>query len=123
MGAEDLARATDIGPVRGSTPLRGRALAPSEVAALFHACMKDRSPAGPRDATILALGLGAGLRRAEIAGLELADVDLDGEVVRVHGKGGKIRDVPIKGGTIAAIRAWLVCRGVEAGALAVEAGT
>jgi site-specific recombinase XerD len=69
MTAEDLARATDIEPVRGSTPLRGRALATNEVAALFHVCMEDRTPAGPRDAVILALGVAAGLRRAEIAGL------------------------------------------------------
>jgi len=42
---------------------------------LFDACMRDLSPAGPRDAVILALGLAAGLRRAEIAGLSLADLD------------------------------------------------
>ncbi len=118
MGAEDLARATDIEAVRGSVPLRGRALSAYEVAALFHACMQDQSPAGPRDAVILALGLGAGLRRAEIARLELADVDLQREVVRVHGKGHKIREVPIKGGTIVALEAWLAHRGDEPGPLA-----
>ena len=117
MGAEDLARATDIEVVRGSVPLKGRALSAYEVAVLFHACMRDQSPAGPRDAVILALGLGAGLRRAEIARLELADVDLQREVVRVHGKGYKIREVPIKGGTIEALEAWLVHRGDEPGPL------
>ncbi len=117
MGAEDLARATDIEAVRGSVPLRGRALSAYEVAALFHSCMRDQSSAGPRDAVILALGLGAGLRRAEIARLELADVDLQREVVRVHGKGHKIREVPIKGGTIEALEAWLVHRGDEPGSL------
>jgi site-specific recombinase XerC len=43
---------------------------------------------------VLALGIGAGLRRAEIAGL---DVDLDREVVRVLGKGNRHREVPVKG--------------------------
>ncbi len=117
MGAEDLARVTDIEAVRGSVPLKGRALSAYEVAALFHACMRDQSPAGPRDAVILALGLGAGLRRAEIARLDVADVDLQREVVRVHGKGRKIREVPIKGGTIEALEAWLVHRGTEPGPL------
>jgi integrase len=117
MSAEDLARATDLAPVRGSTPLRGRALEAHEVADLFRVCMDDRTPAGPRDAVILALGVAAGLRRAEIAGLDLGDVDLHREVVRVHGKGRKVRDVPIKGGTLEAIRAWLGCRGPEAGPL------
>jgi len=117
MSAEDLARATDLEPVRGSRPLRGRALEPHEVAALFHGCMRDASSAGPRDAVVLALGLAAGLRRAEIAGLDLADVDLEREVVRVHGKGNKVREVPIKGGTLEAIRAWLAWRGLEPGPL------
>lgn len=117
MGAEDLAQATDIEAVRGSVPLRGRALSGYEVAALFHACMRDQSPAGPRDAVILALGLGAGLRRAEIARLDLTDVDLEREVVLVHGKGHKIREVPIKGGTIEAVTAWLDHRGNEPGPL------
>jgi integrase len=115
--AEDFARATDITPVRGSAPLRGRALAPNEVAALFHVCMEDRTSAGPRDAVILALGVAAGLRRAEIAGLDLADLDLDREVVRVHGKGQKIREVPVKSGSLDALRAWLTCRGTGPGPL------
>jgi integrase len=117
MSAEDLARAADVEPVRGSRPLKGRALEPHEVAALFHACMRDQTAAGPRDAVILALGVGAGLRRAEIAGLDLGDVDLDREIIRVLGKGRKVREVPIKGGTLEAIRAWLACRGNEAGSL------
>ena len=117
MSAEDLARATDLEPVRGSTPLRGRALESHEVARLFDACMRDKSPAGPRDAVVLALGLAAGLRRAEIAGLSLADLDLAGEVVRVLGKGHKVREVPVKGGTLEAIRAWLRWRGEEPGPL------
>jgi site-specific recombinase XerC len=102
MSAEDLARATDLAPVRGSVPLRGRALEHWEVVALFRVCMEDPTPAGPRDAAILALGLGAGLRRAEVVALDLADVDLGREVVRVHGKGRKIREVPVKGGTLEA---------------------
>lgn len=122
LSAEDLARATDLEPVRGSRPLRGRALEPHEVAALFHACMRDGTPAGPRDAVVLALGLAAGLRRAEIAGLDLADVDLDREVVRVHGKGNKVREVPVKGGTLEAIRAWLAYRGSEPGPLVCPVG-
>jgi integrase len=79
--------------------------------------MRDQTAAGPRDAVILALGVGAGLRRAELAGLDLADVDLGREIVRVLGKGQKVRAVPIKGGTLEAIRAWLACRGLEAGPL------
>ncbi len=117
MSAEEFARANDVEAVRGSTPLRGRALDSREVAALFHACMRDSSPAGPRDAVILALGFGAGLRRAEMTGLDLSDVNLERELVSIVGKGNKIREVPIKGGTIEALRAWYDHRGTEPGPL------
>ena len=119
MTAEDLARAVDVEPVKGSRPLRGRALAQHEVVALFDACGRDESPAGTRDAVILALGLGAGLRRAEIVGLRVSDVKLDQEIIRVLGKGKKIREVPIKGGVLEAIRRWLLIRGEAAGPLLV----
>lgn len=117
LSAEELARATDVEPVRGSVPLRGRALKSREVAALFAACQRDPSPSGRRDAAVLALGLGAGLRRAEIAGLDLADVELGREVVTVRGKGRRVREVPIKGGTLRALRAWLEVRGQPPGPL------
>lgn len=117
MPAEDRARASDLGPVRGGRPLSGRALESSEIAALFAACARDTGPAGLRDAAVLGLGVGAGLRRAEIASLELADVDLDDEVVRVVGKGRKVREVPVKGGTLGALRAWIGVRGAKSGPL------
>jgi integrase len=79
--------------------------------------MEDPTPAGSRDAVILALGVAAGLRRAEIAGLDLAELDLGGEVIRVLGKGHKVREVPIKNGALDALRAWLSCRGTEPGPL------
>jgi integrase len=43
-------------------------------------------------------------------------------VVRVHGKGNKVREVPIKGGTLEAIRAWLTQRGSEPGPLVCPVG-
>jgi hypothetical protein len=45
----------------------GTALSPHELARLCHVCQEDPTPAGPRDAVILVLGVGAGLRRAEIS--------------------------------------------------------
>ena len=40
---------------------------------------------------------GCGLRAAEACGLEIADVDADEGIVRVTGKGGKDRVVPLGG--------------------------
>ena len=90
--------------------------------ALFDACGRDEAPAGTRDAVVLALGLGAGLRRAEIVGLQVSDVKLEREIIRVLGKGKKIREVPIKGGTLEAIRRWLLIRGEGPLLVAVRKG-
>lgn len=58
-----------------------------------------KSCAGPlfedrRDAAIIRLLLDTGLRRSELANLKLEDVVLDQQVVRVMGKGSRVRYVP-----------------------------
>jgi site-specific recombinase XerD len=52
-------------------------------------------PRALRDTAILELTYSCGLRTAEVVGLRLADVDFDQEAVRVLGKGGKERVVPL----------------------------
>ena len=53
-------------------------------------------PMGVRDRAILEVLYGTGLRRAEMVGLSVFDVDMAGGVLRVvHGKGGKERLVPL----------------------------
>jgi site-specific recombinase XerD len=48
-----------------------------------------------RDRAVLELLYGCGLRVAELCGLNVEDVDVDGQRVRVMGKGGKERVVPM----------------------------
>lgn len=67
----------------------------------------DEQPLGRRDHAILELFYASGLRVSELAGLDLADVNMSGRMVRVLGKGGKERLVPFNGATETAIRAWL----------------
>jgi integrase/recombinase XerD len=55
----------------------------------------DRSARGVRDRAVLETLYGAGLRISELVGLDVDDVDLQEGSVRVLGKGGKERDVPI----------------------------
>jgi site-specific recombinase XerD len=52
-------------------------------------------PLALRNRALLELVYSAGLRSAEAVGLDLADVDFDQEAVRVLGKGGKERMVPL----------------------------
>jgi integrase/recombinase XerD len=117
MTAEDHARASDIPNVKGSSAPRGRALKPSELSALFGAC--DATTAqGARDAALLAVLYGAGLRRAEAVALDLSDYNLeDGALVIRSGKGRKARTVYVTNGAREALSAWLDVRGDEAGSL------
>jgi site-specific recombinase XerD len=52
-------------------------------------------PLGLRNRALVELVYSAGLRSAEAVGLDLADVDFEQEHVRVRGKGGKERVVPL----------------------------
>jgi len=102
--------------VRGSSLPAGRALSEGEIRAMFAACADDPTPAGARDAALLAL-LRLGLRRAEVAGLELADYAADEQQLRILGKGRKERGVALYNGAAAAVSDWLALRGAWPGSL------
>ena len=71
-----------------------RPLTVDEVTRLLEA-PDPATPVGIRDRAILELLYGAGLRISELVGLDVDDVDLDRGSVRVLGKGGKEREVPL----------------------------
>ncbi len=60
-----------------------------------------------RDLAMLELLYSSGLRLAELAGLDVPDLDLADRTVRVLGKGSKTRVLPVGGKAVAALRAWL----------------
>jgi integrase len=122
MAAEDYHRASDIPNVKGQSAPRGRALKTGELVALFGAC--DATTAqGARDAGLLAVLYGAGLRRAEVVALDVADFDLESGELRIRsGKGRKARVVYVTNGAREALRAWLDVRGTEPGALFLAVG-
>jgi len=94
--SDDAANPTD--EVRG--PKVGRALpevlTPDEVEALL-APPRDDAPETLRDQAMLLLLYASGLRVSELCGLTLASIDVRQGVVRVRGKGGKDRLVPVSG--------------------------
>ena len=55
MGQEDYATATDLDTVDGDTLPAGRALNTGELRALMTQCINDATPAGARDAAIVAI--------------------------------------------------------------------
>lgn len=90
---------TDRDPTVGVTspkPARSlpRPLAVDEVERLLEAPPAGE-PVGLRDRAILEMLYGAGLRISELTGLDVDDVEIEEGSVRVLGKGGKERDVPV----------------------------
>ncbi|MBA3381147.1 MAG: tyrosine recombinase [Actinobacteria bacterium] len=79
-------------------PRRGRrlprVLSPSETERLIDAATGP-TPRTLRDRALVELLYGAGLRVSEAMGLEKNAVDVEERIVRVHGKGGKERLVPL----------------------------
>ena len=141
MASEDYRRAVDVPKVAGSRGIAGREVTGRELAALFRSCKGDGAR-GARDAALLALLYGCGLRRGEAAAIELADVDMGGKrtpfaprhisriegneitinraesaAVTVRGKGDKARTAYATGGALAALHAWCAVRGGAPGPL------
>jgi integrase/recombinase XerD len=90
---------TDRDPAAGVTQPRlprslPRPLPVGDVRRLLEA-PDPATPAGLRDRAILELLYGSGLRISELTGLDVDDVDPDAGSVRVLGKGGKEREVPV----------------------------
>lgn len=68
------------------------------------------SPLKRRDLAMLELLYSSGLRLAELAGLDVVDLDLGDRTVRVLGKGSKTRILPVGKQAIVALRTWLAER-------------
>jgi site-specific recombinase XerD len=119
MSAEDYQKAVSVKGVRGETLPAGRELSSGELAALLSACEDDLSPAGVRDAAIIAVMYSCGLRRTEVITLDCADFDKESGRLAIRGKGKKERSAYITGGAALALNDWLSLRGEESGALFV----
>jgi integrase/recombinase XerD len=81
-------------------------LSEADVEALLAAASSE-SPAGLRDRAILEVLYAGGLRITELVGLDRRDLDDDTGLLRVYGKGGKERVVPLGGPARTAVRAYL----------------
>ncbi len=118
LSAEEYAIAVDLPSIKDSRKLRGRALSQSEIAALMEVCTKDTTTQGMRDAALIAILRGAGLRRSEVVKLELRDYNSQTGALTVRGgKGGKDRTVYLPQEAFSFLENWLKIRGRKPGAL------
>ncbi|CAN5210078.1 tyrosine recombinase XerC [soil metagenome] len=84
-------------------------LVPDEVQVLVIATA-DKHPEKERDRTVLRLLVMTGMRLAEIVGLNVGDVDLEGKTLKVFGKGSKERLIPLNESAWKAVDDWLWIR-------------
>ncbi len=85
-----------------------KAISVSEVERLLNAAAVGDTPASLRDKALLELLYGTGARISEAVGLDIDDVDMDAGIVRLEGKGGKQRLVPLGSYAKTALTAYLV---------------
>ncbi len=85
-----------------------QALSPDEARQLVELDATDALAV--RDRAMLELFYSSGLRLAELAGLAPGDINFADATVRVTGKGGKTRIVPVGSHAATALRAWLAVR-------------
>ncbi|GAA2883872.1 tyrosine-type recombinase/integrase [Streptosporangium fragile] len=117
MTAEEYQRAADLPTIEHTRLPAGQHVPAEVVGAALAACDHDDSPAGARDAALLATLYSTGCRRAEIAALTLADYDPGSRSLRVRGKRDKERLVYLTTEAVGRMERWLAVRGRPAGAL------
>jgi site-specific recombinase XerD len=103
-GVVDTDPAADVETPRTPAGLP-KALSEEQVAGLLDGITGD-DPPSLRDRAVLEVLYGTGLRIAELVGLSLADVDLDGALLRAFGKGRKERIVPLGRAARRALEDW-----------------
>jgi integrase/recombinase XerD len=119
MHAEAYQRAADVQQIKAERLPRGRALSAGEIAALLSVCTADPTVFGVRDAALIAMLRGVGMRRAEAVALDLSDYnpeDSDSITIRA-GKGNKDWVCYLPEGAALFLADWLACRGAQPGPL------
>jgi len=72
--------------------------------------IESEKPQGIRDKTIIEMLYGTGMRVSEMINININDIDLDEQIVRVFGKGSKERILPLSNPCMEAIKNYLVIR-------------
>ena len=119
LGAEEAASLTDVPNLRQSGTRLGHWLTREQARELLRIPDRDTLK-GKRDYAILALLVGCGLRRAELASLDIEILQLRENrwvLLDLRGKGGRVRTVAVPVWVKQAINGWMTAAGIEEGRL------
>lgn len=118
LGTDEYTQIRDLKAPKGSRLAKGRRLDDDELVGLIRHCQNQKSAKGARDAAIITVLGGCGLRRSEIVSINYEDVDLTDGSFRVIGKGNKERVVYMPPLTLGLTQRWITdYRGEEFGPL------
>jgi integrase len=110
IDAERYERARDIKKIRGKSAESGRAMQPDEWDRVQEGLLLRDPFYAKLVRAIFAVGVGAGLRRAEIATLKLEAIDKEFQTLRFWGKGVKERIQELQPWARPHLRAWIRAR-------------
>lgn len=91
MDADNYHDVKNIKRIRGARISRGRMLECTEIKRLFTFLDIQTTGAAIRDAALISLMFGCGLRRSEVADLDIDHIDFENNKIDIHGKGNKER--------------------------------
>ncbi|NBA93461.1 tyrosine recombinase XerC [Pseudomonas sp. R5(2019)] len=86
---DHLQRIRSVKPAQGTRLSNGRNLKRSLIRELMEVCAADPRPQGLRDAAVIALLYGSGMRKSESVNLDLGQIDFAERSLQVLGKGNK----------------------------------
>ena len=120
MSADAYRKAATVSIAKGERQQRRRFVPEEALTTLFRNCALDPNrAAAARDAALMSLLFGCGLRRFEAIALLLDDIDMrpNGWLLTVIGKRNKQRTVGVPIGAAAFVHDWLELRGRDPGPL------
>lgn len=111
MPRDEHANIRDVTMLKASRLPAGREVRTGELDAIVRACRDDpNTAAGVRDIAVIGFLFVCGLRRTEVANIQVGELDIDDELLTVIGKGNKERRAFPDPGTLAAVKGWLTFR-------------
>lgn len=111
LSGEDLTRIRHVKLEKGPPLPSGRHITLREIASLVRVCQEDEDPSGIRDIAIIGLMYFCGLRRVEIANLQVGDFNQSDNSITCISDNRRVRECWPDIGTRDALLDWLSSRG------------
>lgn len=110
ISQEHLLRMRTVKAAPGTRLGQGRNLRRSLIREMMEACAADPRPQGLRDAAVIGILYGSGMRKSESVNLDLAQINFEERSLRVIGKGNKELIKYAPDWAFAKLQAWLAFR-------------